>query len=428
MSTLNSLSLFIDSTCAHIRNELIYVFGVLCNNYRVSLSIQEQQSADSLTIALADTDIIFNPSNIERFQQLAFAVDFTREGFLKMPNGECDYLSTAFYLLSCAQEMDENKKDRLGRFPFAVSYQKHFNCANQNRVQYCFDQLVKLNPKLKHHQKPDRRSRIFLSHDVDFINGALLQDGFFALKALNVTAMFKIMFSNLLVKPQWLNMDKIMQIESEYDFKSTFYWLVNKGITADGYKNSDYDFNSERVQAQFKAVAEKGWENGLHKSISSESFDAELAKYGEMPLGNRYHFLKFRPLDDFMKIQQSGLKFDTSLGFAEEIGFRNNYGLPYHPYDFKQKKAFDFVECPLHVMDTTLHHYQKMTAKEAYCKIISFVEKNAQDAVISVLWHNNYFTPYKYGTYFKLYKDLLAYFYEHQFEGITQQEIIEQYS
>ncbi|MFO0004122.1 MAG: DUF7033 domain-containing protein, partial [bacterium] len=139
--------------------ELIYVFGVLCNNYRVSLSIQEQQSADSLTIALADTDIIFNPSNIERFQQLAFADDFTREGFLKMPNGECDYLSTAFYLLSCAQEMDENKKDRLGRFPFAVSYQKHFNCANQNRVQYCFDQLVKLNTKLKHHQKPDRRSR-----------------------------------------------------------------------------------------------------------------------------------------------------------------------------------------------------------------------------------------------------------------------------
>jgi hypothetical protein len=79
-------------------------------------------------------------------------------------------------------------------------------------------------------------------------------------------------------------------------------------------------------------------------------------------------------------------------------------------------------------MDTTLHHYQKMTAKEAYHKIISFVEKNAQDAVISVLWHNNYFTPYKYGTYFKLYKDLLAYFYEHQFKGITQTEIIEQYT
>ncbi len=79
-------------------------------------------------------------------------------------------------------------------------------------------------------------------------------------------------------------------------------------------------------------------------------------------------------------------------------------------------------------MDTTLHHYQRKSADEAFNYITTFTEQNAENAVLSVLWHNNYFTPYKYGSYFKLYKQLLAYFYENKFLGITQQEIIEKYS
>jgi hypothetical protein len=240
-------------------------------------------------------------------------------------------------------------------------------------------------------------------------------------------AMANIIFANLLLRPQWLNMDKIMKIEDEFGFKSTFYWLVNKGRTKDGFKNSDYAIGSKHVQNQIECVQKKGWENGLHKSISDDSFVTEMNKLGFMPLGNRYHFLKFNIHANFKDIESAGLKFDGSLGFAEEMGFRNSYGLPYKPYNFETQKAYQFVECPLHIMDTTLHGYQKVSADEAFRKITAFMESNSNDAVFSVLWHNNYFTDYKYGDYFKLYKKLLQYFVDSKYECITQSQMIEDY-
>ncbi len=259
-------------------------------------------------------------------QTYTFSIDFTNNGYLKLENGTPDYLATAFYLLTCAQELNDSKKDKFGRFPFEESYQKYFGIASENRVQKCFDELVKLTPKLSTLKKPAYKSTIFLSHDIDLINGALIQDGFYCLKRMNIPAIFQIIFSNLIVKPQWLNMDKIMKIESEYDFKSTFYWLVNKGLSKEGIKNSDYNYNSAKVQEQVQLVKNNGCENGLHKSISDETFETEILKLNFNPIGNRYHFLKFRPHTDFEKINNIGLKFDTSLGFAEQIGFRNSYG------------------------------------------------------------------------------------------------------
>jgi hypothetical protein len=423
-----SIQIHIDSSVNAIERELTYILLELFKPFNESLSFFNEPLENSLTIAAHQGDLITNEYNFVHIKQLSFDNDFTANGFLKLENGNPDYLATAFYLLSCAQELDDSRKDKFGRFPYQESYQKYFSNAEKNMVQFCFDEILKSINKLSSLKKQTFKSRIFLSHDVDTVYGALMQDGFYAVKKLNIPGIFNIMFSNLLIKPQWLNMDKIMKIETEYDFKSTFYWLVNKGLSKEGIKNADYIYNSPKVQSQVELVTKNGWENGIHKSISDESFEEEIVKLKFKPKGNRYHFLKFKPHHDFAKINHAGIKLDTSLGFAEELGFRNSYGLPYKPYDFKNKMAFNFVECPLHIMDTTLHSYQKLSANEAYNKIISFTEKNAENTILSVLWHNNYFTPYKYESYFVLYKKLLAYFYESKFACITQSQIIEKYS
>lgn len=420
---------YVDSSLDAVRNEMNYTLSVLAKNLGTGIDFVGDATDGAIWVsASSDADITVNPRKITHVAQLRFGEDFTEDGYLKLENGRDDQLSTAFYLLSLAQELDDTKRDRFGRFPYAESYQRHFNLTTENRVQHCFDAIIRSGPKLNGFRRASERSRIFVSHDVDFINGALMQDGYYAVRKLNVPALFQIMFSNLLVNPQWLNMDRIMRIESEYDFRSTFYWLVNKGLSKEGIKNADYDFNSKRVQKQMKLVAANGWENGLHKSAAEDDFLTETGKLGFTPAGNRYHFLKFRPHTDFALIDAAGLKFDTSLGFAEEIGFRNSYGLPYRPYDFKTGAAFGFVECPLHIMDTTFHYYQKLPTKEAYARIVSFVETNSENAVLSVLWHNNYFTPYKFGEYLDLYKKILLYFKENDFRCITQSQIIEQYS
>jgi len=321
-----------------VHNEVKYVLSVLGQSYETEVCFTGINGQAATVSSSTDCDIPVRSENIADASRLSFGKDFTKDGFLMLENGDKDYLSTAIYLLSLAQELDGSKKDAFGRFPYSDSYQKHFSAVLENRVQHCFDDIIVANPKFSLFKKPNEKSSIFISHDVDFINGALVQDGFHALKKLNIPAIFQIILSNLLVNPQWLNMDKIMKIESEYDFISTFYWLVNKGLSKEGIKNADYTFRSKKVQTQLQLVSDSGWENGLHKSISDDSFKTEIEKLNFIPTGNRYHFLRFRPHDDFELINDAGLKFDTSLGFAEEIGFRNSYGLPYRPFNFRTKK------------------------------------------------------------------------------------------
>lgn len=409
------------------RFEIEYIFSELVRNYGV-VATPDATRIFSLSISSGeDGEVMVNPDNLNLTKGKNFEEDFSKDGYMTNRNGTRDWISTAFFLISCAQELDATKSDRFGRFPFDLSYQKYFGCVTRNVVQHCFDELVGSTPSLKGMQKPIRKSKVFVSHDVDTVYGALLQDGFFALKRFNPVAMANVILSNLLSGPQWLNMDKIMRIEDESGFRSTFYWLVNKGITKDGFKNSDYAIGSKTIQKQIRLVQEKGWENGLHKSISEDSFAVETNKLGLIPLGNRYHFLKFRPHNNFKEIEAAGLQFDTSLGFAEEMGFRNSYGLPYKPFDFESRKSHTFVECPLHIMDTTLHGYRKISADEAFRNITAFMESNPNDVVFSVLWHNNYFTEHKYGDYYKLYKKLLTYFVETKYECITQSQIVDEY-
>ncbi|MFZ4612214.1 MAG: DUF7033 domain-containing protein [Bacteroidia bacterium] len=420
------VKVFIDPNLDNISKELKYILQSLSVSIDLKIEIVPDESVGDFIFSLTEDKSAIEINHIIFFDSAKF--DFLNncdeEGFL-IYNGKRDYLGTSFYLLTCAQELDEMKKDKFGRFPYSESIQSKLKNCSKNIVQECFNQIA--NKVFKINSIVHQRTKIFLSHDVDFINGALFQDGFFALKKLNLNGMMNIIFQNLFINPAWLNMEQIMKIESEYDFKSTFYWLVNKGLSEEGIKNSDYDIKQRKIRKIIQNVQNMGWENGIHKSISEQTFHQEIEILGTNPIGNRYHFLKFRPHSNFQEIENANLKFDTSLGFAEELGFRNSYGKPYIPWNFNERRPYSFVECPLNIMDTTLHGYQKLNGEKAYQKIIEFVEMNSSDCVISVLWHNNYFTPYKFGEYFILFKKLLEYFYESKYNCITQTEIVNRY-
>lgn len=338
--------------------------------------------------------------------------------------GQPDYLATAFYMINSLQEYHDTDRDELNRFKFTNSYQHKFKNSKENIVQHCFDEMSKafgFSP-------PKEKTRFFLTHDIDMVNGAILEDGFSVIKKGRIDHFLKMLFNVAISKPDWLNMDKIMKIESEYDCKSMFFWIVNKGKINRREKNADYSFHSTTIKKQFNSVEQNGFENGIHKSISSEPFEHEFKKFGKQPFSNRYHYLKFNLPQAYHDIDESGLRIDASLGFAEEIGFRNSYGLPFNPYNFKIRKPFSFVEVPLHVMDRTYFQYKKYSVIEAEKDIFDFFERNKENCVLAILWHNNFFTNYKFKGYLRLYKKILSYIKDNNFSTITQQEIVKKYS
>lgn len=335
--------------------------------------------------------------------------------------GRKDYIASIFYKINCLQEFDKKSAtDKYGRFTYISSYQFKYQLIEKNLVQLEIDEFLTNNHVIGNNKK----SRFYISHDIDTLYGSFLQDGLWAVKNKKLGVVIRLIFNEVMQRPHWRNIDKILKISNEYDVYTTFFWLVNAGKGLYNIKNSDYSI--KKVKTLIDLVRQAGSFNGLHKSCSNESFKQELEKFGFNTVFNRYHFLRFNTLEDWPKLSDSSIKLDCSLGFAEHYGFRNSYGKAFQPFDIVSNKPYDFIEAPLHFMDTTFHQYLKTDVHTIGTTVIDFFEQNKLNCDISLLWHNTFFTDYKYNSYLKEYKKILCYIYENKIEVISPLQLIEE--
>lgn len=406
-----------------------YTWHLFSHNKHVTYQwVSEKETADIVIGRETTADIAIADDVHRLFAKGIFDQQeiFRTEPVIRHANGAPDLLSTCFYMINSLQEYGAGGKDEIGRFQFKNSYQFRFGTILQNTVQHYFNELAK-HPKLKVPDTPKNTSSVFISHDIDNVSNAWIEDGFAALKAGQVHHIFRLLFHAAIQKPDWLNMDKIMAIHDEYSLNSTFFWLVNKGKVNKRMVNADYDVRSGKIKAIIKKVKDSGFENGIHKSISPDSFKTEFGKLEFTPIANRYHYLKFTLPAAYEELENSGIKLDSSLGFAEHYGFRNSWGQAFQPYNATRQKAFQVVEIPLHVMDRTFNNYMKTPVDKVSDLVISFFEQNRYNCTLSLLWHNNFFNSLKYKGYTEEYKKIIAYLYENNFKSLRQQEIIDKH-
>ena len=354
---------------------------------------------------------------------------FKDECILKDTLGRADYLATAFYLMQCLQEYSAPAYafDKHGRFKFEASIQHRLEFVEENLVQQYL-----LNFLQENHISPPSNathpSKLFLSYDIDALFSGWKSDGMAALKKQRFGQLFDILQAHFIHnEPGWLNIDQIMNLTDIYDLKATFFWLCNKAKARDGTPNSDYDQHSTEAIKAMQSVQERHYHQGLHKSIDGQSLSVEAAKLPIHPIINRNHYLKLQIPQFWKDMAQSGLKADASLGFAEQHGFRNSYGLPFQPYDFDSGKAFPFVEVPLHLMDTTFYTYKQDFSLGMSKTMIDFLEQHRQNTVISLLWHNIYFTNMQFERHLDNFKAVMSYCYEQGWHGISPEEICLEY-
>lgn len=344
------------------------------------------------------------------------------ETLIKDNRGKVDFLTTIFYLVNCLQEYTtkEDQKDHLGRFLYEKSWQKQYNSIEDNVVLNLIEQFISENNIQK---TQDFQSKIFVSHDIDSVNGSFMQDGFWAIKRGRLDIVLSLIIKEVFNRKEWRNIDQIIKLNSEFDIKSTFFWLVNKGVGTDNIRNADYLIDNQR--GLISTVHKNSSFNGLHKSCSTDSINQELQKLPSEVTINRHHFLNFKLPELFNQVEESKLNFDSSLGFAERYGFRNGFAMPFIPYNIEQDKPYSFVEMPLMVMDGSFQKYLKIPMHETANIAISFFEKHKYNSYLSFLWHNTHFTNYKYKGYKEEYIKIIKYLYESNFEFVSPEEIIQ---
>lgn len=315
-----------------------------------------------------------------------------------------DIIASSFFFLSNWQEWTTNSKnDEIHRFPYNASIQNELNIIDRPVVNYYFS-ILKNAIERAYNIKLSSKARFttFISHDIDACLSAWLQGSFRALLDKKPLTIFKLLYLKLFKEDAWFNFNEILEIEKEYNIKSTFFFMSRKAKKGN-YRNADYTVTRKKFKKVFQDIESSNSEIGIHGSFgtcnSEKLYNEDLIKLDHKVIGNRFHFLEFDIEKSIPVLQKSNIRFDSTMGFAEHPGFRNGFCHPFYLYNIEEDLSSKVLEIPLIVMDGTLQNksYLNLRKDEALEFIVPIIQEVKKfNGVFTLLWHNTHFSDYKF--------------------------------
>jgi hypothetical protein len=336
--------------------------------------------------------------------QLAFGIDAS--------SGKPDWLGELLLWLSGSYELDIVQRDCVGRIPssemvFSSGVSPHKPHASM-LMAWMQNVLVHGNAKEALLPAPSplpwTRHIVISSHDVDFYlvdrTSAMLR----LIKNLGIAARTYASWSyfsdNLKMFLQLLRGNRVgdylpalFEAGEKYDFHSTLFVVPRRG------HRRDPNYSLEQISPLLSDAVKRGFPIGVHGSYRSLMEDRTLRaeaqalrrRTGTMPLAGRQHWLRFGDLQHlFAEVSRAGLLCDSTLGFSDQIGFRNGASFAFPPYDFENERPHQFLEIPLVLMDKGLHAASRSLRKcpqELADKVLAESRKYGWGGV-AVLWHD----------------------------------------
>jgi peptidoglycan/xylan/chitin deacetylase (PgdA/CDA1 family) len=203
---------------------------------------------------------------------------------------------------------------------------------------------------------------------------------------------------------RWLGVEKEVGSHSTF-----FFWPGWSSVTKHHLTDRPYElfdsvvFDNQRctVAEMIREIDRQGWEIGLHPSWYSFDDADELKRQKEsleQALGNevisvRQHYLHYDIRVTPAVQSEAGFKYDSTLGFNDNIGFRFGTCYPWNLYDLKAEKELLLKEIPLIVQDGAMLNPRKGmrldedTAFQYVHQITEALEKVG--GVLTILWHTD---------------------------------------
>jgi hypothetical protein len=326
-----------------------------------------------------------------------------------------DVLGSAFWLLTRYEEVVSPERDDHGRFPARASLAMEEGFVGRPLVDEYLDLLwVAMRLLWPNIERKARDFRIRLTHDIDqpwaawgrplrvvarAVAGDLLRRRDPILAARRVRALVDARADRIDRDP--LNTSGfLMDTSEQHGLRSQFYFMAgtNPADVEFRYRISDRPF-----AGVLKRIHDRGHDIGLHSGYetyrSEERMAEELAAlkdacrtagFEQPAWGVRQHFLRFAYPDTPRIHEAVGFEHDSTLGFAEEVGFRAGTCREYPLFDAVAGRRLRLRERPLVVMDTTLREYMHLAPTELAGRTRSIVDvcrRLEGDAVL--LFHND---------------------------------------
>lgn len=328
-----------------------------------------------------------------------------------------DILTPVFYFLSGTEEMVCEECDQFERFSHTFSVLFKEGLLHTPIVTIYMDIFLTIIKEITL-RKGSTFARVWpwpegkeyalgLSHDTDEIKRHTLKKsaGYALNKDLsNSITSLKGSIENIDSNDYWTFND-IMNIEMKYGASSSFYFsgLTNKDRASRKDKRRmelAYTTDDRRIKELYKEISDKGWEVGLHSSFTAKNDGKTLKREreniskltGRSTSGIRQHFLRFKLADYIVGLRKAGFKYDTSMGYSTQSGFRSGTCYPYGLLDPESLKASGVMEIPLAIMEGTLSDKMRIDPKRSSSKAMKLIENIRMfNGGCSILWHNNRF-------------------------------------
>jgi len=271
-----------------------------------------------------------------------------------------------------------------------------------------FEAFIKKHfPDLQFEEK--KCLEIDISHDVDYINKTLQllikQTTFNLLNTFKVLYNPKKFIKNLLftlrfllMRPSYWCFDYWVEVEKKNNVYSTFY--IYSRVKRNNFKtwllDPSYDIqHNKKLQKQLKDLLNDGFFIGLHGSYDSakslplleQEKDQLEAILGTKISKTRQHWLHYSELTT-PDIHDKLFSLDSSLGWNDQLGFRSGIASIYRPYNFKNKKAYNYEVLPQVIMDSTIFdYYRNKNLQQEIDSILVNAKDYAKNPHVSISWH-----------------------------------------
>ncbi len=326
-----------------------------------------------------------------------------------------DLFGTIFFLISRYEEAVSNSLDKHQRFLSTHSILQDTDLIEKpignEYIDFLWRAMEYLWPELI---KKTRTFRLLPSHDIDhpsyYWNKSLATIGKKSLgdilKRKKITLGISRFYNGLLsaLDKNYSDLfdltDWIIDQSEKNNTKSAFYYIPIKTHEYDPGMPIDHCLVSD----QWGKIHSRGHEIGYHPGYMTYN-SPELLKRGLNVLknqleklninyahiGSRQHVLRWKTSTTARFLDNLKIKYDTTLGYADKIGFRCGVCYEFPMYDLENRKSLKLIQRPLVVMDVTAldSKYMNLELSEAYDKIVKLkrsCQKHAGD--FTILWHN----------------------------------------
>ncbi len=330
---------------------------------------------------------------------------------------ECgiDIFASTFFMLTRWEEYVNHIRDLHNRFPGSESIAVKYGFIERPVVNE-YAEMVKnmfLTLGLSEEFFRARKFELIPTHDIDKMR-------YMGLKSLIGDLVKRrdplLFYKNILMsmKNPFDTYHFLISQSEKYGLKSHFYFMASHN------KNGhDYDFyiNRQQFKKLVDEIYRRGHIIGFHPGYTTSTDSKEWAKQKKalskmspvQVVEGRQHFLMMSIPMTLQMWEDAGMKIDSTLGYADHVGFRCGTGDSFPVFNFLTREQLTLKERPLIVMDGTLKQYMNLSKEEALNRVSNLIDVSKKYQMsITILFHNSSFCN-EWNNYDRLYESILIY-------------------